>query len=122
MRVLRKPRQPSHLDHFDVQDHAIRAGSRDGAEGRGQSPQRSPRRRKRRPAVSAGKGDTPRPVIDRLFASLKSAMSASDIQDKLSASSIEPAMSASPEEFAAFIKAQAEVREKVIKAVGLKLN
>ena len=66
--------------------------------------------------------DTPRPVIDRLFNSLKSAMAAPDIQEKLSASSIEPAMSRSPEEFAAFIKSQAEIREKVIRAVGLKLN
>lgn len=66
--------------------------------------------------------DTPRPIVDRLFASLKSAMAAPDIQEKLSASSIEPAMSESPEEFAAFIKSQAEVRERVIKAVGLKLN
>ncbi len=66
--------------------------------------------------------DTPRPIIDRLFDTLKKAMAAPDIQDKLAASSIEPAMSASPEEFAAFIKSQAEVREKVIKAVGIKLN
>ena len=66
--------------------------------------------------------DTPRPIINRLFDALKKAMAAPDIQDKLAASSIEPAMSASPEEFAAFIKSQAEVREKVIKAVGIKLN
>ncbi len=66
--------------------------------------------------------DTPRPVIDRIFTALKTAMAAPDIQDKLAASSIEPAMSASPEEFADFIKTQAAIREKVIKAVGLKLN
>ena len=66
--------------------------------------------------------DTPRPIINRLSDALKKAMAAPDIQDKLAASSIEPAMSASPEEFAAFIKSQAEVREKVIKAVGIKLN
>ena len=35
---------------------------------------------------------------------------------------IEPGISKSPEEFGAFIKTQAETREKVIKAVGMKLD
>ena len=35
---------------------------------------------------------------------------------------IEPTISKSPEEFGAFIKSQAETREKVIKAVGMKLD
>ena len=66
--------------------------------------------------------DTPRPIIDRLFASLAKAMAAADVKEKLAASGIEPTISKSPEEFAAFIKAQAAVREKVIRAVGLKLD
>ena len=43
-------------------------------------------------------------------------------RQKLLAVGIEPTISKSPEEFAAFIKSQAEVREKVIKAVGMKLD
>jgi tripartite-type tricarboxylate transporter receptor subunit TctC len=38
------------------------------------------------------------------------------------AAGIEPATSDSPEEFAAFIRSQADTRAKVIKAVGLKLD
>ena len=41
---------------------------------------------------------------------------------KLLAVGIEPTISKSPEEFAAFIKSQAATREKVIKAVGMKLD
>lgn len=66
--------------------------------------------------------DTPRPIIDALFVSLQKAMADKDVVEKLKASSIEPSVSRSPEEFAAFIRSQAEVREKVIKAVGIKLN
>ena len=65
---------------------------------------------------------TPKPVIDRLYASLAKAMVAPDVKQKLAAAGIEPAISKSPEDFAAFIKAQAEVREKVIKVVGMKLD
>ena len=65
---------------------------------------------------------TPRPVIDRLFASLQKAMTATDIIEKLAASGIEPTMSKSPEEFRAFIKSQAETRQKIIKALGMKLG
>ena len=65
---------------------------------------------------------TPKPVIDRLYASLAKAMSAADVKQKLVAAGIEPTISKSPEDFAAFIKAQAETREKVIRAVGMKLE
>jgi tripartite-type tricarboxylate transporter receptor subunit TctC len=65
---------------------------------------------------------TPRPVIERLYASLAKVMASRDVRDKLSAAGIEPTISKSPEDFAAFIKAQAEVREKVIRAVGMKLD
>jgi tripartite-type tricarboxylate transporter receptor subunit TctC len=49
-------------------------------------------------------------------------MAMPDLRDRLSAAGIEPTVSPSPEDFAAFIKAQAEVRSKVIKAVGMKLD
>jgi tripartite-type tricarboxylate transporter receptor subunit TctC len=65
---------------------------------------------------------TPRPIIDRLFASLQKAMVAPDVIEKLAASGIEPTMSKSPEEFGAFIKSQAETRQKIIKALGMKLG
>ena len=65
---------------------------------------------------------TPRPIIDRLFASLQKAMAAPDLREKLIAAGIEPTISKSPDDFGAFIKSQAETREKVIKAVGMKLD
>ncbi len=66
--------------------------------------------------------DTPGPIVDRLFASLAKAMAAPDVKAKLAASGIEPTISKSPAEFGEFIRAQAAVREKVIRAVGLKLD
>ena len=65
---------------------------------------------------------TPKPVVDRLFASLQKAMASQEVRDKLTTAGIEPTISKSPEEFGAFIKSQAEVREKVIKAVGMKIE
>jgi tripartite-type tricarboxylate transporter receptor subunit TctC len=65
---------------------------------------------------------TPRPVVERLFAALQKAMAAPDLREKLTAAGIEPTISKSPEEFGAFIRSQAEVREKVIKAVGMKID
>ena len=65
---------------------------------------------------------TPRPIIDRLHASLTKAMSAPDLREKLIAAGIEPTISKSPEEFGAFIRAQADVRKKVIETVGLKID
>jgi tripartite-type tricarboxylate transporter receptor subunit TctC len=65
---------------------------------------------------------TPKPVVDRLFAALQKAMASQEVRDKLIAAGIEPTISKSPEEFGAFIKSQAEVREKVIKAVGMKIE
>ncbi len=65
---------------------------------------------------------TPRPIVDRLHASLTKVMAAPDLREKLFAAGIEPAISKSPEEFAAFIRTQAAVRSKVIAAVGMKLD
>jgi hypothetical protein len=44
------------------------------------------------------------------------------VRSKLTNAGVEPATSASPADFAAFIRAQAEVRQKVIQAVGIKLE
>ena len=65
---------------------------------------------------------TPKEIVDRLHASLAKVMAMPDVRDKLLAAGIEPTVSKSPEEFAAFIRSQAETREKVIKAVGMKLD
>ncbi|MBX9827272.1 MAG: tripartite tricarboxylate transporter substrate binding protein [Xanthobacteraceae bacterium] len=65
---------------------------------------------------------TPKPIVDRLFASLQKAMASQEVRDKLTTAGIEPTISKSPEDFGAFIKSQAEVREKVIKAVGMKIE
>src|SRR5215510_4061259 len=65
---------------------------------------------------------TPREVVTRLHAALAKVLAMADVREKLLAAGIEPATSASPEEFAAFIRSQAETRAKVIQAVGLKLD
>jgi tripartite-type tricarboxylate transporter receptor subunit TctC len=65
---------------------------------------------------------TPKEIVARLYASLARVMANGEVRQKLLAVGIEPTISKSPEEFAAFIKSQAETREKVIKAVGMKLD
>jgi tripartite-type tricarboxylate transporter receptor subunit TctC len=65
---------------------------------------------------------TPKEIVARLYASLAKVMASEDVRNKLQAVGIAPTISKSPEEFAAFIKAQAATREKVIKAVGMKLD
>ena len=61
-------------------------------------------------------------IIARLYASLGKVMANAEVRQKLLAVGIEPTISKSPEEFGAFIESQAETREKVIKAVGMKLD
>jgi tripartite-type tricarboxylate transporter receptor subunit TctC len=65
---------------------------------------------------------TPKEIIARLYASLAKVMAMADVKKRLLDSGIEPTISKSPEEFGAFIKAQAEIRETVIKSVGMKLD
>ncbi len=65
---------------------------------------------------------TPRAVISRLHAAITKVLAMPDVREKLLKAGIEPATSKSPEEFAAFIRSQADTRAKVIKAVGLKLD
>jgi tripartite-type tricarboxylate transporter receptor subunit TctC len=65
---------------------------------------------------------TPRDVVGKLFGSIKKVLAMPDVREKLLAAGIEPATSSSPEEFAAFIRAQADTRAKVIQAVGMKLD
>jgi tripartite-type tricarboxylate transporter receptor subunit TctC len=65
---------------------------------------------------------TPKEIVARLYASLAKVMVNEEVHQKLLAVGIEPTISKSPQEFAAFIKTQAETRSKVIKAVGMKLD
>src|SRR6266508_4311015 len=65
---------------------------------------------------------TPRDVVMKLHAGLHKVLSASDVREKILGAGIEPATSGSPEEFAAFIRSQADTRAKVIQAVGMKLD
>jgi tripartite-type tricarboxylate transporter receptor subunit TctC len=64
----------------------------------------------------------PKEIVATLYASLAKVMANAEVRQKLLAVGIEPTISKSPEEFATFIKSQAETREKVIKAVGMKLD
>ncbi len=65
---------------------------------------------------------TPKAIVDRLHAGINKVLAMPDVRERLTKAGIEPQGSRSPEEFAAFIKAQAETREKVIKAVGIKIE
>ncbi len=65
---------------------------------------------------------TPRDVVHKLHGSIGKVLAMPDVREKLLAAGIEPASSRSPEEFAAFIRAQADTRAKVIQAIGMKLD
>jgi len=65
---------------------------------------------------------TPREVVSRLHGSIKKVLAMPEVREKLAAAGIEPASSDSPEEFVAFIRSQADVRAKVIQAVGIKID
>jgi len=54
--------------------------------------------------------------------SIKKVLAMPEVREKLAAAGIEPASSDSPEEFVAFIRSQADVRAKVIQAVGIKID
>jgi tripartite-type tricarboxylate transporter receptor subunit TctC len=65
---------------------------------------------------------TPREVVGKVFGSIKKVMAMPDVREKLVTAGIEPTSSTSPEEFANFIRAQADTRAEVIRAVGMKLD
>ena len=65
---------------------------------------------------------TPREVVNKLHSSIKKVLAMPEVREKLLAAGIEPASSNSPDEFAAFIRSQAETRAKVIQAVGIKID
>lgn len=65
---------------------------------------------------------TPREVVSKLHGSIQKVLAMPNVREKLLAAGIEPAGSNSPEEFAAFIRSQADTRAKVIQAVGIKID
>ena len=65
---------------------------------------------------------TPREVVLKLHGSIRKVLAVPEVREKLLNAGIEPASNNTPEEFAAFIRAQADTRAKVIHAVGMKLD
>jgi tripartite-type tricarboxylate transporter receptor subunit TctC len=65
---------------------------------------------------------TPREIVAKLHTSISKVLAMPDVRQKLLTAGIEPASSKSPEDFAAFIRSQADTRSKVIQAVGMKLD
>jgi tripartite-type tricarboxylate transporter receptor subunit TctC len=65
---------------------------------------------------------TPSEIVKKLHGSIRKVLAMSDVRDKLAAAGIEPASSETPEEFASFLRSQADTRAKVIQAVGMKLD
>jgi tripartite-type tricarboxylate transporter receptor subunit TctC len=65
---------------------------------------------------------TPSEIVKKLHGSIRKVLAMPDVRDKLAAAGIEPASSETPEEFASFIRSQADTRAKVIQAIGMKLD
>jgi tripartite-type tricarboxylate transporter receptor subunit TctC len=65
---------------------------------------------------------TPPDIVNKLHDEIVAVLSREDVRKKLTTAGVEPVTSKSPQAFADFIRAQAEVREKVIRAVGIKLD
>jgi tripartite-type tricarboxylate transporter receptor subunit TctC len=64
---------------------------------------------------------TPRPVVDRLHAEFTKALAAPDVREKMLALGAEP-VGSTPEEFAAYVKAEAARYAKLVKASGAKVD
>jgi len=65
---------------------------------------------------------TPKPIIDRLHRSINKALASENVSERLIKAGIQPSGSKSPDEFAAFVKQQAETRSKIIKTIGIKIE
>lgn len=63
---------------------------------------------------------TPKPIVDKIFAAIVKAMAAPEIKSRMEEAGTIAAVSKSPEEFAAYIKADAEKWTEVIKVTGAK--
>ena len=65
---------------------------------------------------------TPPAIVNKLHDEIVAALGREAVRQRLITAGVEPATSKSPQDFADFIRSQAEVRRKVIEAVGLKLD
>jgi tripartite-type tricarboxylate transporter receptor subunit TctC len=65
---------------------------------------------------------TPPEIIGKLHKEIVAVLARDSVRGKLTTNGVEPATSKSPEDFAAFIRSQADTRRKVIEAVGIKLD
>ena len=65
---------------------------------------------------------TPSAIVDKLHDEIVAVLSRDSVRHTLMTACVEPATSQSPQDFAAFIRSQAEIRSKVIETVGLKLD
>jgi tripartite-type tricarboxylate transporter receptor subunit TctC len=65
---------------------------------------------------------TRKEIVTKLHAAITKVLASPDVRERLITVGIQPAGSQSPEEFAAFVRAQAETRSQVIKAVGVKIE
>jgi tripartite-type tricarboxylate transporter receptor subunit TctC len=64
---------------------------------------------------------TPRPVVDRLHAEFARALAAPDVREKMLALGAEP-VGSTPEQFAAYVKAEAAKYAKLVKTSGAKVD
>ena len=65
---------------------------------------------------------TPKDIVVKLHAAINKVLAMPDVRDRLTKVGIQPSGSESPDAFAAFVRAQAETRSQVIKAVGIKIE
>jgi tripartite-type tricarboxylate transporter receptor subunit TctC len=65
---------------------------------------------------------TPPAIINKLHGEIATVLAREPVRTKLTTAGVEPAVSKSPADFAAFLRAQADTRRKVIEAVGIKLD
>jgi tripartite-type tricarboxylate transporter receptor subunit TctC len=65
---------------------------------------------------------TPPAIVNRLHDEIVAALGRAAVREKLEKAGVQPTTSKTPQAFADFIRSQAEVRKKVIEAVGLKLD
>jgi tripartite-type tricarboxylate transporter receptor subunit TctC len=65
---------------------------------------------------------TPKEIVTRLHGAINKILDMPDVRERLIKVGIQPSGSKSPDEFAAFVRSQAQTRSEVIKAVGIKIE
>ncbi len=65
---------------------------------------------------------TPPDIVNKLHDEIVAVLGRDSVRNRLTTAGVEPATSKSPQDFADFMRAQADVRSKVIASVGIKLD